>query len=92
MRKTKKVKDLDFDDREEYPLRIIEWIDIHSVGDSWQGIEDVDLSFPHIKSVGFVVHEDEDRVLLVQTISTDEEIIGELVIPKSTIVGDKKLK
>lgn len=68
------------------PLNVIEWEDSSSLAGAWNSIEDVRRSQPIIcKSVGWVIAEDKRCVRLGAHIN-DDEVGGDICIPKSSIV------
>jgi hypothetical protein len=80
-------------------LVYIEWVDCHS-GREWKSIEDLkeECECLHIKSVGWLVKETKENILIVPTVY-NEEICpnirmfgrGDFVIPKCSIKKRKNL-
>lgn len=81
-------------------LDLIHWVDSFGCSPAWQPINDIQKFDPmKIKSVGWVVYEDIDHVVLVPHISPDRQDLGaeaqgcgDMTIPKSAVVYRKTLE
>jgi hypothetical protein len=75
-------------------IELIEWIDSYSFYEQWDFIQDLDE--PKIlkcKSIGFVVKEDDDSVMMLPHISGDYEGgKGGICIPKISIIKRTRIK
>lgn len=75
----------------KYKLEKILWTDAQATQAGWTHIEDVDKSkLPITQSVGFVIHEDEQQVIIYQTLSNNYCTEG-IRIPKGMIKKRIKL-
>lgn len=72
---------------------LIEWVDITKHNTGWIPAEAVvdNMRFMRCKSVGFIVAETEEAVVISQTV-TDEQITDPLVIPRRVIKKIRKLR
>jgi len=70
-------------------VRII-WLDSKTWSNLWIGELEFEFNLPECKTVGIILDEDEEKIILAQTISGDERlnIIG---IPKGCIKAVYKL-
>jgi len=82
-----------------YYFEVIKWVDAYGVGSSWYEINDFSISNHYCFSVGWVVKENEESIVICPHISPENDEIesnrngcGEMTIPKSAIVSRKKLK
>lgn len=67
-------------------VEAIFWIDPHSI-DEWRNIEDIDLSHIAMRSVGQVIREDNNSILMSLNYDPENESVScSMVIPKHTIV------
>ena len=74
-------------------LVYIEWIDAHGVSANWEWLKDLRnhaASSCHAKSVGFVIAENKDNIVLLphlieETTSTRGQGCGDMTIPKGCI-------
>lgn len=81
-------------------LLLIEWVDSHSCGNGWQKLETVESNQEvlHCRSVGWLLVETDDIVVLVPHISgernTNTRLFckGDLAIPKRAITRRTKLR
>lgn len=74
----------------------IEWIDSHGVTSGWIDLNDFMPDMPIMKSIGFIVYEDKDKISVCgnvgeETKSTLFQGNGIMTIPKNCIVRRKKL-
>lgn len=75
------------DDFVEFPLTYIKWLDSTSYSDqAWHRIESHDVKCIPIHSVGFLIHEDDEKVTLSMNISEEGFMCGDMTIPKSAIL------
>jgi hypothetical protein len=75
------------------PLMLIEWTDAASLIGSWHTYDEVreELTPKRVRSVGWLVREDAASIVLVASISDTDQLSGDVVIPKGTIVRRRKL-
>lgn len=67
----------------------VKWVDSKSYGNEWLDKEDIDkLDVVHCESVGFIVKEDKDKILLAQSYG-GEFYHGLMAIPKGCILEIK---
>ena len=79
-----------------YPKIIINWIDISSHDGAWMDLEEA-LKFKPIaiETCGWMIKETEDYVVVVSSVSFDEDdnVIGSVnAIPRGCIVSIKRLE
>jgi len=77
----------------EMPIEYIEWIDSNFTG-RWdtKEIYDEQVKLPFLcRSVGFVLHESDDRVALLQS-EADSSFSNAITIPKLAITKRRRLK
>lgn len=78
-------------------LEIIKWTDCYNIAvGAWKKLEEVEFSEAVIYSVGFVVKENDNLIMLAAHLhnkhdNDDEifEITGEMIIPKRSIIDRK---
>ena len=81
-----------------YPLLLIEWNDASRLSNGWIDLADVPDAYLHkCVSVGFLVSETKDGKIIVPTIGDVEHpenrhTYGGMLIPKSAIVSERRLK
>lgn len=68
----------------------IEWLDSHG-GEGWIRKEDIDEPKLKIKSVGWLVKEHKDYVILTTSYNDWNSVISQLAIPKIAIVKRRNL-
>ena len=70
------------------------WDETHTLSSTWSDINELndDLSLDELKTVGYVVKENDDVVIVAQSVCSSDEIIGGIVLPKKAIKIRKKLK
>lgn len=75
-------------------LVLIEWVDIALYNTGWIPQENVidNMEFIRCISVGFIVAETDERVVLTQTRGDNAKITNPLVIPRKVIKRIRKLK
>lgn len=69
----------------------IEWLDSHG-GEGWVRSEDIDEPKLLIKTIGWLVKEHKDYVILSTSKNEWNSVISQLAIPKVAIVKRKALK
>lgn len=80
-------------DRDKYPRVCVEWIDSCGVDERWHSIQDATAcELRHIMTMGFLVHEDDEKMIVVASVSDVEHCAGGSVIPKVSIVRWDKLE
>lgn len=72
------------------PMVLVEWLDSRGVHQAWTDIEDIEgMKFCFNLSVGFMVYQDEDRIVLCPHIADaeekDREGCGSMAIPRWTV-------
>jgi len=69
---------------------LINWIDSCADGGSWcyESLEDINC--PDCESIGYIEHENEDRIILIQT-QGNEGKLNWVAIPKCSITGRVEL-
>lgn len=70
---------------------VIEWIDSHGLT-GWHGLKDLDHSFIRITSIGLLVQQDDDKVVITTSVSEAGDVIDVLAIPRVAIVKMSKTK
>ncbi len=81
----------------KYPLVKINWVDASRLSDGWMDMEKIPGAYLHkCVSVGFVIKENEDGIILVPTIADIEHeenthTYGGMLIPTCSILSKKKL-
>ena len=78
------------------PLTLIRWMDARGVGSDWESLEDIELQVTECQSVGWVLAERDDCVLVVPHIVLSpnhdpEQGCGDMAIPKSAILSRHEL-
>ena len=75
-----------------YPLVVVKWVDSYGCGSQWGEIPDSEPGAHYCYSVGWLVRESVDAILLVPHISPNNDSIGsvehgcgDMVIPRSAI-------
>jgi len=75
---------------QEVALTLIEWMDSCLAKAGWESLSELELDTQPIRSVGWIVKEDDSRVALVShqgaTDDEDREVYGVMVIPKRAIL------
>jgi len=84
----KKEKEFGFETPE---LVEIIWTDSRTIGEGWQSLIDIPTDETKIKSVGYVAFENDKSLVLVQTVSEDNDIMGGVLIPKTAILSKRKI-
>lgn len=74
-------------------IEIIEWVDTFGCSSGWEFEEEMECRVVKVKSVGFVLKETEEVVVLVPHISNAErrQVAGYINIPVRQIVRRKEL-
>ena len=68
----------------------IDWVDSYGSAPSWERLGEIDSSVLVCQSVGWVVHEDDESVVIaphraLETEHTDSQVSGHMTIPKVAI-------
>jgi hypothetical protein len=80
------------------PLVLIEWVDASRLSDGWMDWGDIPAPYLHrCLTVGFLVSENKDGKILVPTVGDighkdNRHTYGGMMIPRSAIVSEKRLK
>lgn len=76
----------------KYPMTYVKWIDSGSYANQyWHEIKNHDTSILDIETVEFLVHEDQSSVTLALCVSKNDNMIGDMTIPKVAILKRKTL-
>lgn len=73
-----------------FPLIQVEWKDAQT-GHGWEHEEDLSIEIPVVITVGFLIKENDDGVLIASSVGTDRHSNARIVIPKGMIVNRKEL-
>jgi len=77
----------------EYNLVLIEWKDICDPHAGWKSLEEsAEFNPMPCKSVGWLIFENPEKVIIAQDISGDEETNGLSVFPRGCIKDIKRIK
>ena len=73
---------------------LVVWRDVGTLEPDWNELEDLDeqMVVGENKTVGFVAKENDEVIVIVQTIDSVDEVLDGLVIPKGLIKNRKKIK
>lgn len=73
------------------PLVYVEWLDHNGGSDGWFDIDDRDAVLSKVRTIGWLLHEEDDSILVASTTSigneTREQYTCEMVIAKALIIG-----
>ena len=77
-------------------IEVVEWIDPYSDDDEWTTISDIKIDMPTVYSVGHVVREDSQVVVIAHSLgrksgSDKAECCGMMIIPKHAIKRRRKI-
>jgi hypothetical protein len=81
-----------------FPLLLIEWVDASRLSDGWMNWGAIPEPYQHrCITVGFLVGENKHAKILVPTIGDAEHVenrhtYGGMMIPRSSIVSERRLK
>lgn len=78
-----------------YPLLYVEWIDASTTGAAWSDVSDLkDVAPAYCRSVGWLIAEGPEHIVLAASIGDDEEdaVGNDISILKVTIKKRKRLK
>lgn len=78
-------------------LVLVEWWDSHQNISGWAAVADITPDLPLIRSVGWVVHDTPECLVLVanhgeETRSSPEQACGEMTIPKVCVKRVRRLR
>ena len=77
----------------DYPLVLIEWHDAVAQGHGWRPIQKIGQLEPEfIRSIGWVVKEDDKGITLVSSITRDGDADGDVLIPLGCIISRTSLQ
>lgn len=65
-------------------ILLVEWVDADS-DDEWKELSDIELTMPVVKTVGWLLAQDNDIIVLGQNVATDGDISCYMRIPKGWI-------
>lgn len=74
----------------DYPLCIVEWVDIAGTSSYWQGDETA--RFISVVSIGWVTEDTKEKLTIVQSLTDEEDHGGVLTMPKEVVRSVKKIK
>jgi hypothetical protein len=79
--------------RKPYPLYAVTWLDHYAARTGWTHIEDMDEKIDkyQVVTVGFIVNEDKDSIMLSDTIAANRMTSNHMVVLKATVVKKEKL-
>jgi hypothetical protein len=69
----------------------VEWVDAHTV-DEWQELSSVTYGLVNVTSIGFLLKETEDALVLCGSIGDHDDIFSQLSIPKVCIKKRRFIK
>lgn len=73
-----------------FPLVHIEWKDAQT-GHGWEDKENVLVEIPIVTTVGFLIKETGDGVVIASTVGTDLQSNARISIPQGMIISKKEL-
>lgn len=73
-------------------LLYIEWSDTANDGGDWIDFKRAVREVEHCQSVGWILEEDDEKLVIVPNISEDKQCFGSVIIPKGCITKRKVLK
>lgn len=73
-----------------FPLIHVEWKDAQT-GHGWEHEEDLTIEIPVVTTIGFLIKENDDGVLIASSVGTDRHSNARIVIPIGMIVSRKEL-
>ena len=77
----------------DYPLVIIEWHDAVTQGHGWRPITKISQLEPEfIRSIGWIVKEDDKGITLVSSITADGDADGDVLIPVGCVISRTSLQ
>lgn len=78
--------------KQKYPFSLVqvEWKDAQT-GHGWEHEEDLTIDIPVVITVGFLIKEDDNGILIASSVGTDRHSNARIVIPKGMIVSRKDL-
>lgn len=80
----------------KYKLERVQWHDSYGCSPSWEAISDIEAANIHCWSVGWIIHETDELIVICPHIHTgsdnsDPQGCGEMTIPKVAIVSRETL-
>jgi len=78
-------------------IEIVEWIDPYSDDEEWTAINKIKIDLPTVYSVGFVVKETKEVLVIAHSFGripkekSEQECCGMMIIPKKAIKRRRKL-
>lgn len=78
--------------RPKYPFPLVEvkWRDAQT-SHGWDHIDDVELEVPVVTTVGFLVKEDENAIMVASSVGDDKHTNARMLIPIGMVVSRKEL-
>ena len=73
-----------------FPLVHIEWKDAQT-GHGWEHQDDVQIEIPIVTTIGFLIRDNDEGVMVASTVGSDLHCNARIVIPKGMIVSRKDL-
>lgn len=76
----------------KYPFPLVEilWKDAQT-GHGWEHADDITVEIPTVITVGFLVKENEDGLVIASSVGTDRHNNARITVPKGMVVSRKDL-
>lgn len=72
-------------------IELVWWVDTFSLNAGWSQMHEIRRDCPTVYTVGFVIVEDADKIIVAASVSSDGDY-GEVVgVPKRSIIGRKTI-
>lgn len=67
---------------------LIEWVDSFGCPAGWEFLDEVEFKTTTITSIGFLVHQDDEKIVIAPHVSSSEkrQIAGHIAIPRQQIL------
>ena len=78
--------------RKKYPFQLVEvhWKEAQT-GHGWEHEEDLTVEIPIVITVGFLIKENDDGLVIASSVGTDRHSNARITIPKGMVVTRKDL-
>jgi len=78
--------------RRKYPFPLVEvnWKDAQT-SHGWEHSDEVELDIPIVTTIGFLIKESEDALMIASSVGTDKHTNARMLIPKGMVVSRKEL-